>query len=183
MRRMRETQKQKLNLRNFHRLVRSSLRPSSSRIRRIVRPRNLLVGLTATVGISSLAFAAHHQAEVNSQSIKAEISSTSKSPANNNQTSATITVDNNDKAQSTDKTTAQSTDDNAQVTINNQPVPLENGTVQRTFTGSDGSTYSVDISIDSHSTSSSSNNSSTDISIDSNDSSTSGNSARGSPRH
>jgi len=182
MNRRREAQKQKLSLKDFHNLARSSLQ-SSSKYRRLFRPRTLLIGLTATVGISSIAYAANDGA-FTPQPIKPVHSSASSSTTGDtHKTETTITVENSSGSNTPSAIeTPTSSNSDAQVTINNQAVPLENGTVQRTFTDSNGSTYSVDISIDSSSSMNGSSSSSTDIIIDSSSSSTSENSNRGSPR-
>jgi len=68
------------------------------------------------------------------------------------------------------------------VTINNEAIPVDNGTVERTFTDSNGSTYSVKVNVDSNSTSDSSSRSHTDINIHSSGTSSTDNATRGSPR-
>jgi hypothetical protein len=183
--------KQKLSLKKYHTLARSNFPSSlSGKRRHIIRPRTLLIGLTATLGISSLAFAA------GSDAFKPQPSSPSSSaaPLNSRQSAATVTVDNSsedtesieDTDVNTNEGSAQSNSDDTRVRINNENIPVKNGKdkVHRTFIDHNGTAHSVDISINSNSTNSNSSHSSTDISINSNSSSssTTQNSTRGSPR-
>jgi len=182
MNRMRGTQKQKLSLKKFHRLVRSSFRHSSHTVRKsLLRPRTLLLGLTATIGISSIALAIQQDPHVKSQVIKTTVQSKSSSeaPGKFQNTSTDISVQAPPPAENP---SAVNHDANTQVTINSQPVPIENGEIHRTFTNDDGSVFSVDISVNSQSNSSNTSHASTDIDISSSSSSSSSdNSTRGSP--
>ena len=183
-----QTQKQKLFLQKPHRLVRSSSSSSPSPLRRLARPRNLIIGLTATVGISSLAFAASQQGlHLKSNQIN-KASTSSSTPVNTQQTTnVDAKIQNAASAGAGEATGANPTQgqagstSNAQVTINNETIPInDGGTVQRTFTDKNGSTYSVDITVDSSSSSSSSDSTSTSIDINGTNSTL--NDTRGSPR-
>jgi len=181
MNRMRGTQKQKLYLKKFHRLVRSNFRQSSRDVgKSLLRPRTLLVGLTATIGISSLALAIQQDPHVKSQVIKSSVQSDTKSPDTSQTSTTDVTVKTTPPSANDDSQTATINNGAAEVTINNQPVPIENGEVHQTFTDSNGSVFSVDISVDSSSTGGNSSHSSTDIDISSH--SSSDNDTRGSPR-
>ena len=191
MHRNRKTQKQTLSLKSFSHLASSSPRPLALQKHRFkLRSSSLLVGLTATVGITSIAFAATQQT-VSPKSNQTNKASTSTSTPLVNQHS----VDANVKIQSStdaDGTTQQTdgnvqgssaiNNGNTQVTINNETIPVDNGTVERTFTDSNGSTYSVKVNVDSNSTSDSSSRSHTDINIHSSGTSSTDNATRGSPR-
>jgi len=191
MHRNRKAQRQTLSLKNFRTFAFHNPQPLALQKQRFkLRPSSLLVGLTATVGITSIAFAATQQG-VHPKSNQFNKASTSTSTPLDNQHS----IDANVKIQNSstsDGSTQQSNSEaqgssaigngNTQVTINNESIPMSNGTVERTFTDSNGSTYSVKVNIDSNSTSESSSHSHTDINIHSSGTSTTDNATRGSPR-
>lgn len=192
MHRNRNAQKQTLSLKNFSRFATSSPQPLALQKHRFkLTSSSLLVGLTATLGISSIAFAATQQG-LHTKSNQINKASTSASTPLDNQHSmdANIQVQNSSKAngetQQNDGSVqgaSVTNNGNTQVTINNETIPIDNGTVKRTFTDSNGSTYSVTVNVDSNSTSQSSSHSYTDINVHSSGSSSStDNSTRGSPR-
>jgi cytoskeletal protein RodZ len=169
MHHMRGSRKQKQSLNNFHLLARRSFLTSSRGSRRSVfRPGVLLVGLTATAGLSSLAIAMHQQnSQVKSQFISISTRSDLELPPINDLSTANITVDavSNDSSQSA--ANSGPGNNSAQVTINNETVPLdENGTIHRSYNNENGS-MDVDISIHSTASDDSNRNSSTRIDIDS----------------
>lgn len=165
MNRMRGSRKQKRPLNDFHLLARRSF--SSRNIRRFVlRPRFLIVGLAATIGVSSFVIAAAQQ---NTQ-IKANLSSStgfsSDSSADANNTSkADITIDASASETANPSNNNSESETDTQVTINGENIPVNNGTVHRTITSDNGS-LDVDVSINSSSSSNSRSNSSTRIDID-----------------
>lgn len=190
MYRDKKTRKQTLSLKNFRRFALSSPQPPAlQKPRYRFRSSSLLVGLTATVGITSIAFAATQQGfHPKSNQINKASTSTSTPLHNQQSVNADINIQN---AGSSNNTTQQDevapgaaaiNNSNAQVTINNESIPINNGTIQRTFTDSNGSTYSVTVNVDSDSTSESADHSYTDINIHSSGSSSSDNMTRGSPR-
>lgn len=191
MHRNRKARKQTLSLKNLTRFASNSPRPLVLQKHRIkLRPTSLLVGLTATVGITSIAFAAVQQGfHPKSNQVNKASTSTSTPLDNQHSVNADINIQNAgspDNAAQQDNSIAPgktaTNNGNTQVTINNESIPVDSGTVQRTFTDSNGSIYSVTVNVDSNSTSQSSNHSYTDIDIHSSGSSSSDNMTRGSPR-
>lgn len=169
MHHLRGSHKQKRSLNSYHQLARRSFRISSGNTRRFIfRPRVIIAGLTATIGLSSLAVAAaQHDAQVKSQ-IQVTTESDIELPAIPNASTTDIKVDafsNTETGQGANETASPNAD--TQVTINNQIVPLnENGTVHRTVNDENGS-MTVDISVDSSSSDTFNHDSSTRIDIDS----------------
>ena len=187
MYRDKKTRKQTLSLKNFARFASNSPRPLAIQKQRFkLRPSSLFVGITATIGITSIALAATQQ-NLHVKSNQINKASTPSSTSFDNKTSTDITIENSsssggavqqDNVQTQDSSQMNSQD--TQVTINNESIPLNNGTVQRTFTDSNGSTYSVTINVDADSDLRSSSRNSMDIDIDTS-STTTDNMTRGSP--
>lgn len=189
MYREKKAQKQTLSLKNFQRLASHNPQAFSLQKHRIkLRPSSLLVGLTATLGITSIALAATQQ-NVHIKSNQINKAPESSSAPLNNKTSTDVTIESSNSSDGTNQSNdaagaesvTQTNGSNAQVTINNESIPVNNGTVQRTFTDSNGSTYSVTINVDSNSTSNSSSRSHTDIDIKTSGNTSVNNTTRGSP--
>jgi hypothetical protein len=191
MHRNRKTQKQTLSLKNFSRFATSSPQPLALQKPRLkLTSSSLLVGFTATLGITSIAFAATQQ-NLHPRSNQVNKASTSTSTPLNNQRSmgadvkiqsSSISAGSTQQSDGTAPGSSATNSGNAQVTINGESIATNDGTLHKTFTDSNGSTYSVTVNVDSNSTSQSSSHSSTDINIHSSGSSTDDNLTRGSPR-
>jgi hypothetical protein len=119
------------------------------------------------------------------QTIAPTINNEVSSPAPVQSTSDTsVTIDSSQTASSTATTPEDNTSQptvSGQATINNEVIPLTEGTVQRSFTDSNGIEHTVTISLDGQSTVVQSNTSNSDIQIYSSSSSTGTNTTRGSP--
>jgi hypothetical protein len=149
----------------------------------------LFVGLAATAGISSIAFALKHNTTPLSQSNAAANTSSSATPAdtvNSSSVDTVIQTSSESPAASSSQepaTPTTSAEITGQATVNNEVIPLTEGTTERSYTDSNGTQHTVTINIDGESTSVSDNSDSTRIHIYSNSSSTSSaNPTRGSPR-
>ena len=166
---MRGSRKQKHTLNNFHHLARRSfLTPTGGSRRFIFRPGVLLAGLTATAGFSSLVLAMHQQnSQVKSQFVSISTRADLDLPLLNDLSTANLTVDTVSDS-NTQPTDGSDSDNNSrsQVTINNETIPLSNGTVHRSISDENGS-MDVDVSINSSSSDDSNGRSSTRIDIDS----------------
>ena len=183
--RLHSTRKQTENLRSLPSLSRRS---AQFIIRRNITPMRasgvLIVGLAATAGISSLAFALQHDPKPAHQVLSPIIHaspSTASSSLQNSDTS--VTVENSQSSASPDPALSDTEPTvTGQATINNEVIPLTEGTVERSFTDSNGTEHTVTISVDGNSTTVQSSSSSTDVQIYSSSSSTDTNTTRGSPR-
>jgi len=181
--RRRSTQKQIHYLRNVSSFSRSS---APDIIRKNLPPMRasglLFVGLAATAGISTLAFALQHDSSPNHRTFTPASQTTTPSSS-----SAQID-DSSVKVETSQTSTGPNPTDNTpavtgQATINDETIPLTEGTVERSYTDANGNEHTVIISIDNGSTSVESNSSSTNIQLHSSSSSTSDtNKTRGSPR-
>jgi hypothetical protein len=145
----------------------------------------LFVGLAATAGISSLAFAMQHDEKPSHQTITPVIHTTAPAPESASQSSDTtsISIDSETSSSSNSQATAPAEATvSGEATINNEVIPLTEGTVERSFTDSSGTEHTVKISLDGQSTIVESHSSNTSIEITSSSSSTGTNTTRGSPR-
>jgi hypothetical protein len=147
----------------------------------------LFVGLAATAGISSIAFALQHDAPTFSGTPLTSSShgSTEGSAQSSNETSldATITSSTNSSADTTDLNAVSEVSVSGEATINNEVIPLTEGTTERSYTSADGSQNTVTITVDGSTTVVNDSDSRTRIQVSSSSSSTtSENTTRGSPR-
>ena len=182
------TRKQTPTLLNLHSSALDTRFPLLKKTSPMTTSGILFVGLAATAGISSVAFALQHDSPspfVVSTSDFSHNSSSDGTVQSVNETSVDATVTNSTDVTSDD--TSSVAPSNASVsgeaTINNEVIPLTEGTIHRSYSDSDGSQNSVTITIDGSTSVVNDTDSRTHIQVYSNSSSTtSENTTRGSPR-
>lgn len=181
--RLQSTRKQTENLRSIPSFLRSNAHHNPKKAFTPMRASGILfAGIAATAGVSSLAFALQHSSKPTDLPAPIVHTATAAPYSSDAKNDTSVIVENSAQiAPAKHESLSQSSTISGQATINNEAIPLTEGTIERHFTDSNGAEHTVTISINDGSASVQPDSSTTNIHVYSSSLSNGTNTTRGSP--